>query len=388
MTKSGAKALLPAGLRDQLPPDSAFEARVVDALLGCFDRFGYERVKPPLVEFEENLLEGSGQAVAHQIFRLMDPVSQKMMGVRADMTIQVARIARTRLGRAPRPLRLSYAGDVLRVRGTELEPERQFTQVGAELIGSGQAGADVEVILLAAEALAAAGVEGLSIDLNAPPLVPAMCEALALSEEDIGRLRGALDHKDAAAIEAMGGETADLFGALLAASGPAGAALERLGAIDLPEAARAGAAELREVAERVQEYRPGLHLTIDPVEHRGFEYHTGVSFAIFTTGGRGELGRGGRYGVDDGGGHEPATGVTLFMHALMRALTAPPRTRRLFLPAGTPVETGGVLRSEGWITVAGLEAVADAVAEARRLDCTHVWVEGAPLPVDGSEASD
>ncbi|MBT5413208.1 MAG: ATP phosphoribosyltransferase regulatory subunit, partial [Rhodospirillaceae bacterium] len=113
-------ALLPAGLRDVLPPDAAHEAGVVAGLLTTFERRGYQRVKPPLVEFEESLLRESGAAMAAHTIRVMDPVSQRMMGLRADMTLQVARIATTRLAKAPRPLRLSYAGDVLRVRGTQL----------------------------------------------------------------------------------------------------------------------------------------------------------------------------------------------------------------------------------------------------------------------------
>ena len=119
-----------------LPPDAAFEAEIVERLVASFAARGYDRIKPPLIEFEDGLLSGAGVALAPQTFRLMDPVSQRMMGVRADITPQIARIARSRLGGAPRPLRLSYAGDVLRVRGGQLRPERQIMQVGAELIGS------------------------------------------------------------------------------------------------------------------------------------------------------------------------------------------------------------------------------------------------------------
>jgi hypothetical protein len=114
--------LLPAGLMDLLPPEAEQEAALVEALMEGFARYGYERVKPPLLEFEEGLLAGSGAAVAEQTFRLMDPVSQRMMGLRADTTPQVARIAATRLGLQARPLRLCYSGQVLRVRGTELAP--------------------------------------------------------------------------------------------------------------------------------------------------------------------------------------------------------------------------------------------------------------------------
>src|SRR5215813_10043670 len=132
MSDLAQRALLPAGLRDILPPEAALESATVERLMAAFAAQGYERVKPPLVEFEDSLLSGSGVAMRPHTFRLMDPVSQRMMGLRADMTLQVARIAVTRLVNAPRPLRLCYAGQVLRVKGDDLRPERQFGQVGAE----------------------------------------------------------------------------------------------------------------------------------------------------------------------------------------------------------------------------------------------------------------
>ena len=97
MIDVGTEALLPDGLRDGLPPDAAHESVVVARLVESFGRFGYELVEPPLVEFEDTLLDGVASSIANATFRLMDPVSQRMMGVRADMTLQVARIASTRL---------------------------------------------------------------------------------------------------------------------------------------------------------------------------------------------------------------------------------------------------------------------------------------------------
>ena len=120
------KALLPQGLRDLLPPDAEAEAEAVGRLVAVLTSHGYERVKPPLMEFEENLLSGAGAAMAPETFRLMDPISQRMVGLRADMTTQIARIAGARLANAPRPLRLCYAGEALRVRGSDMQPERQI----------------------------------------------------------------------------------------------------------------------------------------------------------------------------------------------------------------------------------------------------------------------
>src|ERR1700757_104206 len=163
-------ALLPTGMHDLLPPEAEIEAQVVAQLMTTLAAHGYERVKPPLVEFEDTLFSGAGAAMATTTFRMMDPASHRMIGVRADMTPQIARIAATRLYDAQRPLRLSYAGQVLRVTGSEIGPEGRVGRAGAELIGAAGAAADVEAIAVAAEALAGIGVPHLSGDITLPPL--------------------------------------------------------------------------------------------------------------------------------------------------------------------------------------------------------------------------
>ncbi|MGP1395671.1 MAG: ATP phosphoribosyltransferase regulatory subunit [Inquilinaceae bacterium] len=378
MTGDLANALLPDGLRDLLPPDAAHEAATVERLVTLLAGYGYDRVKPPLVEFEDSLLGGFGAAMTQQTFRLMDPVSQRMMGVRADMTLQVARIARARLRRAPRPLRLAYAGQVLQVKGSQLRPERQFTQVGAELIGVDLPEADAEVALVAARTLDAIGVEYLSLDLNAPTLVPAILGSVPLEPGAEATIRRALDRKDAALVAETGGPAADLLGALLAASGPAGPALDAVAGLDLPGPARAVIDRLVAVVGLVVAGAPGLAVTVDFVEHRGFEYHSGVSFTLFGRGVRGELGRGGRYSTGNGDARgEPATGLTLFMDSVLRALPAAESRRRVYIPAGTEPSVADRLRAEGWVAVPGLTATDDEEAEARRLLCDSICRDGA-----------
>lgn len=381
-------ALLPAGLHDVLPPEAAHEAAAVERLLKEFTAHGYERVKPPLVEFEDNLLSGSGAAMVKQTFRLMDPLSQRMMAVRADITPQIARIATTRLKNEARPLRLCYDGPVLRVKGSQLRPERQFTQVGVELIGALEADSDAEVILLAAHALEAVGVRHLSVDLCVPTMVARVCRGLGLAEDDTARLREALDKKDAAAVAAVGGPAAELLYRLMAASGPAERAMEVLTAVPLPAAAEKDRRRLTEALAILRTARPDLTITIDLVEHRGFEYQTGLSFTLFARGVRGELGAGGRYRAgarpeaeEEG---EAATGFTLFMDTLLRAVPMPESARRVYVPHGTAWAAAGKLRAEGWVTVAGLAPAADPAAEARRLRCGHRLADGAVVAVDAA----
>ncbi len=370
MNESLHPALLPLGLVDLLPPEAAIEATVVARIMSVLQSHGYERVKPPLMEFEDNLLSGAGAAMAKETFRLMDPISQRMIGLRADMTTQVARIAATRLEKAPRPLRLCYAGQVLRVKGSQLRPERQVGQAGAELIGTDSVAADVEVVMLAAEALQTLGIEALSVDLTVPALVPAIMQALGLGDEVRERLRRALDHKDAAAVAAVGGRAAEILGPLLASAGVAATALTTLQPLELPAAAAEERTRLQDVAASLAAALPSLAVTIDPVENRGFEYDAGISFTFFARGVRGELGRGGRYRTANGGG-EPATGVTLYTDTVLRGLPSQPAPRRLFVPAGADPVAAARLRAEGWVTVAGLAPGADVAAEAKRLNCGH-----------------
>lgn len=401
MTDIADKSLLPAGMRDVLPPDAAFEADVVARLVDGFVARGYERVKPPLLEFEETLLAGNGAAVSGQTFRLMDPDSHRMMALRPDMTLQIARIASTRLKRRPRPLRLCYSGQVLRVKGSQLRSERQFGQVGAELIGVEGATADAEVILMGVEALIEAGVQRLCVDVGMPPLVPALLAGLNVEPAMLSRLRMALDRKDAAAVAALGSalgsgsgkDPAKMLSIMLASAGPAVDALSALAELKLPPNAAAEREVLAEVVRRVSDGLAEINagdviLTVDPVENRGFDYHTGVSFTFFAGGVRGELGSGGRYRTSGIGASdaEPATGLTLFADTLLAALPRPVPGRRIYVPLGATSSIARRLRREGWITVAALGDDADPAATARAMGCDHVWDTRKSAPIEISQS--
>ncbi len=371
-------ALLPAGLRDLLPPHAESEAASVERIMSVFAAHAYRRVEPPLLEYEDSFLRGAGAAVAEQSFRIMDPDSHRMMVLRPDMTPQIARIAATRLAGVPRPLRLSYAGQCVRVTGngpsTGATADRQVPQAGIELIGADSAAADAEIMLVAVEALAALGLTRLSLDLTLPTLVPMVLDQAGFAPATRSALSHALDRKDAAAVTAHGGALAPMLTDLLMAAGPAAPALAALRAADLPDAGRALAERLEAVVALVQGAAPGLRLTVDPVEFRGYRYHTGLALTVFSPGRHEELGRGGRYFSAD---EEPATGLTLYADAVLRAAPAPPVRPAVYVPAGVSADDAASIRAAGFATLAGLAPVADDGAEARRLGCSHVWSQGA-----------
>ncbi len=369
-------ALLPAGLRDLLPPDAETEAAAVEGVMAVFAAHGYERIKPPLIEFEDGLLAGSGAATGDQIFRLMDPDSHRMLGVRADMTPQVARIATTRLSGAPRPLRLSYSGQCLRARGSQIAPDRQVAQAGIELIGCDSLAADAEMVLVGAEALAALGLTRVSFDLTLPRLAPTLLDEAGIAGPARQALLRALDRKDVASVRQHGGRMADTLSALLLTAGLAGPALERLEALALPPGSHGLCRRLADTVRAIEARSPGIRLTIDPLEFRDLPYHTGVCTGVYAPGRHEALGRGGRYLC---GEDEPATGLTLYPDAILRACALPAPRPRLFVPVGHDHAAAARLRAEGYATVAALDPADHPAAEAARLRCTHILRGGAAV---------
>ena len=371
------KSLLPSGLRDQLPPHAAHEASIVEGLINTFELSGYERVKPPLIEYEDTLFSGPGEAMVHSTFRLMDPVSQKMLGVRSDLTTQVARIASSRLGHTHHPLRLCYAGEVLRVMPDDLNPERELVQVGAELIGEDNSLADIEVIYLAYDALSNVGVQSITIDITTPALIPKLVEEIGIATEIGPKLRAALDKKDSSAIQELAGSNAGLFIGLIEAAGSWDSSVKKLKALSLPKLVSPILDRLEAVAAFIAKEDDYLQITIDPVESRGFEYYSGLGFSFFSQGVRGELGRGGRYILNDGES-TGSCGFTLYMETVIRALPEPVSRNRLLVPHSINRDVLRSLRREGWITVSLFQQVDSLEKEAKRLNCSHIFSNNRP----------
>ena len=362
MTRPG---LLPEGFRDRLPPHADAAAAAEAAALAVARSHGYERADPPLAEFADGLATRLKAGGLRDAVRFVDPVSQATLAIRPDLTAQVARIAATRMGHHPRPLRLCYAGSTLRLRAPELAPLRERRQIGCELVGLDTVAAAREVVGVAVEALAAAGATGLSIDFTLPDLVDTLSAGpLPVEAHAIGALRDRLDAKDAGGVQAI----APAYLPLVEAAGPFARALATLRRFD-----RAGALATRlDGLEAIADAVGGqAQLTLDPTERHGFEYQSWLGFSLFVAGAAHEVGRGGTYAILRGdGAEEPATGFTLYADALGAA--APPARRRLFLPLGTPAGEGRALRAEGWVTVAALDAEDTPEAQV----CTHRWTGG------------
>ncbi len=368
--------LLPEGLEDRLPREAAAVTRIIRAIQDVMHGHGYDRVLPPMIEFERSLggrMAGNQSPKAtRSMFRFVDPASLRMMALRSDITPQIGRIAGTRLAESPRPLRLCYAGQVLSIKGDGLDPARERLQCGAELVGTDSVAAASEIVAIAIEAALAAGATGVSVDFTLPDLVDTLAaKAMPLPAEKIAAVRRELDAKDARGLIEAGGEA---YVPLLYATGEFDSAVEKLCAIDAGGALASRIAALREVAARIGST---ARITLDPSERHGFEYQSWFGFTLYADGVRGALGRGGTYRIAGAGDGEVATGFSLYPDPLIALVADDQASQRVFLPLGHDADAAARLRSIGWRTVA---ALSDS-DRAEQLGCTHVLTVDGPVPL-------
>lgn len=334
--------LLPEGIEELLPPQAERLEQLRRALLDLFHTWGYELVMPPLVEYLDSLLTGTGNDLDIQTFKLTDQLSGRLMGVRADITPQVTRIDAHRLQGRQGPVRLCYEGTVLHTRGDGLGGSRSFTQIGAELYGHAGVESDAEMLGLMLESLAVAGIDQVYVDLGHVGIFRALTAAAGLNDEQESVLFDALQRKAMPEVEAllagqeMTAEARQALADLGWLNGDADILLkarQRLG--DDAEVKRA-LDELEQVAQRVSRQYPEVPLHFDLAELRGFHYHTGVVFAAYQSGQGKSIAQGGRYD-DIGkvfGRARPATGFSADLRSLI-ALggDAPQASGGIFAPA-------------------------------------------------------
>ncbi len=315
------KWILPEHIEDILPAEAERVESLRRLLLDHFREQGYRLVQPPLVEHLESLLTGTGSDLELQTFKVVDPLSGRLLGLRADITPQVARID-AHLLNEPGVTRLCYTGSVLRTVPTGLGKTREVLQIGAELYGEPGIAGDAEVLSVLLSSLAAASVRGLHLDLGHVGIYRALAagSGIASNGED-GELFAALSAKDVPTVRQITARLPaawrDALTALPALYGPANDVLaearERLP--DTPPIRNALAA----LGALVATSGPRVDaLHIDLADLTGYHYQNGVTFSVFTSGEANAIGNGGRYdGIGKSFGRaRPATGFTLDLRQL------------------------------------------------------------------------
>ncbi|KDE40574.1 MAG: ATP phosphoribosyltransferase regulatory subunit [Nitrincola lacisaponensis] len=316
--------LLPEGIKELLPPQARQAELMRRRLLDLYNTWGYELVMPPLVEHLESLLTGTGRDLDLNTFKITDRISGHALGIRADITPQVARIDAHRL-RTEGASRLCYCGSIVHTHPAHMLASRNPLQAGAELYGHAGLDSDVEVIALMLETLHLAGVnESLTLDLGHVGPFRALVRQAGLTQEQKDQFIELLQRKAMPEIEAFIA-TLSLDDALHQQL----AMLPRLhGTLDVlgrarecfthPDACQA-VEYLMQLAERVQQRYPEVRCYVDLAELRGYHYHTGVVFAAYTPSYGQALAKGGRYDEigQDFGRARPATGFSTDLSTLI-----------------------------------------------------------------------
>lgn len=317
--------LLPEGVDEFLPPQAERLERLRRDLLDLFHSWGYELVIPPLIEYLESLLVGVGHDLELETFKLIDQMTGRLMGVRADMTPQVSRIEAHRLKRET-PVRLCYLDAVLRTRQSGSLRTRSPLQVGAELYGHAGIGSDVEILRLMVETLRVTGLDQIHIDLGHVGIFRGLAQDAKLNPAQESVLFNALQRKAAPEIEAflstlpMDTRTREMLVSLVDLNG--GDAVLQEARTCLKKAGKNvqfALDNLNQVAEAVKQHLPTIPLYFDLAELRGYRYQTGIVYAAFVPGHGQELARGGRYDEIGRvfGRARPATGFSSDLKTLM-----------------------------------------------------------------------
>ena len=317
--------LLPEGVEELLPEQAERAETLRRRLLDLYRSWGYDLIMPPLIEFTDSLLIGLGSDVDLLTFKVTDQLSGRSMGIRADITPQVARIDAHSLHREG-PVRLCYAGSVLHTRPKSLLASRSPIQIGVEFYGDAGLASDSEVVLLMLETLRVAGVEAITLDLGHVGIYRALVQVAALASEDEHDLFDALQRKAAGDIDAVlaravsDARTRTWLAQLNRLQGGVDV-LQRARAIfaDAPADVHAAIDELAAVAQCVQARLPAVTLYFDLGELRGYHYHTGLVFAALAPGWGQALANGGRYDHigEVFGRARPATGFSTDLKALI-----------------------------------------------------------------------
>lgn len=321
--------LLPDGVDELLPPEAWAVEQMRRSMLDAYSRYGYELVSPPLIEYIESLLTGTGNDLDLQTFKVTDQLTGRMMGVRADITPQVARID-THLLKSKGITRLCYVDTVLHTRPAHTMTNRSPLQIGCELFGEAGQSADIEIISLMLNTLELAGVKQIHIDLAHVGIYRGLVESTEMSQEVESKLFDALSRKSLPDLNALAIDAANdaVVIRLISDIANLSGGVQALGQIrakvaklepSLP-AVISAIDELQSISQQIHQRFSGVEIGFDFCELRGYNYHTGILFSAFSTNYGYALAKGGRYDDvgKDFGESRPATGFSADLKALVR----------------------------------------------------------------------
>ncbi len=347
------KSLLPQGFHDHLSPEASHEMRLNSMLVNNLSLFGYELVRPALMEFEESL----DKEFTSDFFKVTDPISGKMMVVRNDITPQIVRIVKDRYGEKAlnKIIRLAYTGQVVRKYGSGKFTERQLTQTGYELIAGDDNNRDAEVLYIAIETLNKAGLKDFTVDLCYPKLASIILKSQKLSKKELLAVTKQIEEKDIKSLEKD-----KRFSDLVKVMKLSDKAYDLKSAVDILGKLKALkiSKEVNEIFENVLAIIKKLSSSVDDLsislnllEVMNFGYHSGLCYSFISRKTYDEIGRGGRYRISFNDQKINAVGFTFLVNSILRSISVKHDSKQQKIKYSQGFSSSKKLRDKNTVTI-------------------------------------
>ena len=350
------KNLLPIGFKDILTNDANIQFEYGKKLLKNFDLWGYSFIEPPIIEYEKTLSDTKNKLLDKKTLSFFDPLTKEKLSLRPDITTQLARIAEDRLFGLPKPLRLCYFGDVFRADKPKLSSDRQFKQAGVEIIGTKNLFADIEVINLSLDSLKKINFKKISIDINAPIILERIFDDFKIPTSKRVNLRQLVAKKNIKEIYNYDVKLFNVLNEIINSSGPLKKNLKKIKKIRLGSNAKKVIKDFIKICSLLERKNSDDYkISIDLLDHRGFEYYTGITFSIFCLNSSKEVCRGGRYVTSK---NKDAVGSTFFLNQFLELKNIVKYKKKKLLVSFESIFDKNLskLRKKGWVIIQNIDS--------------------------------
>ena len=345
------KNLLPLGFKDILENEANLQFEYGKKLITNFASWGFSFIEPPIIEYEKTLFDNKNKFLDKKTLSFLDPLTKERISLRPDITTQLARIAEDRLFGLPKPLRLCYFGDVFRADKPKLSSDRQFKQAGIEIIGSKDLFADIEVITLSLDSLKKINFKKISLDINAPIILEKIFDDFKISLSKRAELRKLVAKKNIKEILNFDKKLFDILKKIIDSSGPLKKNLKKIKNIKLGKNASLVMKDFIKICSLLLKINSeDYKISIDLLDHKGFEYYTGITFSIFCLNSSKEVCRGGRYLTSK---NKDAVGSTFLLNQFLLIKNIIKKNKKRILISKNSIFENNLsnLRKNGWVTI-------------------------------------
>ena len=360
-----SKSLIPEGFKDQIDFNTNVEHDYKNKIVDIFLTNGFDLVKAPLLEFY--------QKTNDNVFIIESKKKEPRLFLRDDITPQIIRITSSRFKNKIRPIKLCYYGEVTRKKGSMLRPERQFLQVGSEIIGSDSIFADIEIISLAYKSLKEIGIKNITLELTSKIFLEEIFSKIKdlnslnklkifIKQKDIKNSLALIKHKDHRL----------LLKFLFNLTGSYRDLDRKINNIKLPDSLKLEIDTIKKISKKIN-FKNNDQIIIDLTEIDNKKYHDGIKFTFFAKDVRGEVASGGRYKIKRNTSEESAVGFTCFMDTVLRASLFENSKKKILIPFETDNETRVKLRKKKYIIYSLLGNTSDIRLSAKNNLCTHIY---------------